>query len=69
MKIGDEVFIHGYVNEIRKDIVIIENKGGYFGTVEEEVIVPKVDDNEYFDGYAHGYSNGYEQGYEEANKM
>ena len=44
MKIGDEVFIHGYVNEIRKDIVIIENKGGYFGTVEEEIIVPKVDD-------------------------
>ena len=38
MKIGDEVYIHGYVNEIRKDLVIIENAGGYFGTVLEEII-------------------------------
>ena len=38
MKIGDEVYVHGYIDEIRKDTVIIQNKGGYFGTVEEEII-------------------------------
>lgn len=37
MKIGDEVYIHGYVDEIRKDTVIIRNDGGYFGTVKEEI--------------------------------
>ena len=37
MKIGDEVYIHGFVDEIRKDTVIIRNDGGYFGTVESEV--------------------------------
>lgn len=39
MKIGDEVHVHGYVDEIRKGVVIIRNDGGYFGTVESEVIV------------------------------
>ncbi len=38
MKIGDEVFVHGYVDEIRNDVVIIKNEGGYFGTVKEEVV-------------------------------
>lgn len=38
VKIGDEVFIHGYVDEIRKDTIIIRNEGGYFGTVESEII-------------------------------
>ena len=37
MKIGDEIYVHGYIDEIRKDIVIIKNDGGYFGTVEEEI--------------------------------
>ena len=37
LKIGQEVLIHGYVDEIRKDTVIIRNDGGYFGTVEYEV--------------------------------
>ena len=37
MKIGDEVYVHGYVDEIRKDVIIIRNTGGYFGTVREEV--------------------------------
>lgn len=41
MKIGDEVFIHGYVDEIRKDVVIIRNEGGYFGTVKEEIVCPQ----------------------------
>ena len=38
MKIGDRVFIHGYIDEIRKDTVIIRNAGGYFGTVKSEII-------------------------------
>ena len=37
MKIGDEVMVHGYVDEIRNDCVIIRNEGGYFGTVASEV--------------------------------
>ena len=37
LKIGQEVLIHVYVDEIRKDTVIIRNEGGYFGTVEYEV--------------------------------
>lgn len=37
MKIGDEVYVHGYVDEIRKDCIIIRNRGGYFGTVDEEI--------------------------------
>lgn len=38
MKIGDRVFVHGYIDEIRKDTVIVRNDGGYFGTVPSEVI-------------------------------
>lgn len=38
MKIGDKVFVHGYVDEIRKDIIIIRNEGGYFGTVPDEIL-------------------------------
>ena len=38
MKIGDRVFVVGYVDEIRKDTVIIRNSGGYFGTAPSEVI-------------------------------
>lgn len=37
MKIGDTVYVRGSIDEIRKDVVIIHNKGGYFGTVEEEI--------------------------------
>ena len=37
MKIGDEVYVHGFVDEIRSDVVIIRNDGGYFGTVPSEV--------------------------------
>ena len=37
MKIGDEVYVHGYVDEIREDTVIIRNEGGYFGTSKNEV--------------------------------
>ena len=37
MKIGDEVFVHGYVAEIRNDTIIIRNVGGYFGTSRDEV--------------------------------
>ena len=38
MKIGDEVYVHGYVDEIRDNTVIIRNDGGYFGTSRSEVI-------------------------------
>ena len=37
MKIGDEIFVHGYVDEIRHDIIIVRNNGGYFGTIESEI--------------------------------
>ena len=37
-KIGDRVFVRGYIDEIRKDTVIIRNTGGYFGTDPGEVI-------------------------------
>ena len=39
MKIGDRVYVHGYVDEIRNDVVVIRNNGGYFGTVKSEIIV------------------------------
>ena len=39
MKIGDEVFVHGYVDEMRKDVIIIRNNGGYFGTIEGEIVI------------------------------
>lgn len=38
MKIGDSVYVHGYVDEIRKDTVIIRNAGGYFGTAPSEIV-------------------------------
>ena len=50
MKIGDEVYVHGYVDEIRKDVIIIRNDGGYFGTIRNEIryiegdeIIPQTD--------------------------
>ena len=47
LKIGQEVLIHGYVDEIRKDTVIIRNEGGYFGTVEYEVTDIEMSDVNY----------------------
>ena len=38
MKIGDRIFVRGYIDEIRKDTVIVRNDGGYFGTVLSEII-------------------------------
>ena len=38
MTIGDRVYVQGYVDEIRKDTVIIRNRGGYFGTIPDEII-------------------------------
>lgn len=38
MKIGDEIMVHGFVDEIRQDTVIIRNSGGYFGTAASEVM-------------------------------
>ena len=39
MKIGDRVYVHGHVDEIRKDTVIVRNEGGYFRTVQSEILV------------------------------
>lgn len=38
MKIGDRIYVHGYVDEIRKNCVIVRNDGGYFGTVKSEIV-------------------------------
>lgn len=38
IRIGDEVYVHGYIDEIRKDTIIIRNDGGYFGTVQGEIV-------------------------------
>ena len=38
MKIGDRIFVRGYIEEIRKDTVIVRYDGGYFGTIPSEVI-------------------------------
>ena len=45
MRIDDEVYVHGYLDEIRQDKVIIRNEGGYFGTVIGELIeaIPKAE--------------------------
>ena len=37
MKIGDRIYVRGYIDEIRKDTVIVRNDGGYFGTIPSEV--------------------------------
>ncbi len=38
MKIGDRCFVHGYVDEIRNDTIIVKNSGGLFGTARGEVV-------------------------------
>lgn len=37
MKIGDEVYFHGYVEEIRPGMVIIRNAGGCYGLIPDVV--------------------------------
>ena len=44
MHIGDEVFVHGYIDEIRNDTIIIRNVGGYFGTSRDEVFYYEEDE-------------------------
>lgn len=46
-RIGDEVYIHGYIDEIRNDVIIIRNEGSYFGTVPSEML--------YYEEDASGY--------------
>lgn len=47
MKIGEEVYVHGYIDEIRQGIVIIRNDGGYFGTIKDEIVpCEKQEENE-----------------------
>lgn len=52
LKIGDEVYIHGFVDEVRRDTVIIKNEGGYFGTVAEE-IMPSAQPEPHYDEWCH----------------
>ena len=47
MHIGDEVFVHGYIDEIRNDTIIIRNVGGYFGTSRDEVFYYEEDERGY----------------------
>lgn len=68
MKINDEVFVHGYIDEIRKDAVIVKNEGGYFGTDPQEIkdvldftpcqVVDARTDKAYQDGYNKGFADG-----------
>lgn len=37
MKIGDEIWVHGFIDEIRLETCVIKNTGGYFGTVMSEI--------------------------------
>ena len=46
-RIGDEVYIHGYIDEIRNDVVIIRNEGGYFGTSDREIFYYEEDERGY----------------------
>lgn len=43
MRIDDEIYVHGYLDEIRQDKVIVRNEGGYFGTIVDELVeaIPK----------------------------
>lgn len=66
MKIGDRVFVHGYIDEIRKDTVIVRNDGGYFGTIPSEVITgelpsaqPELSHTQKSCEYCHEDSDGY----------
>lgn len=47
MRIDDEIYVHGYLDEIRQDKVIIRNDGGYFGTVVGELVEAIPKDNVY----------------------
>lgn len=38
MKIGDEIYVKGIIDEIRQDVVIIRNAGGFFGTAPNEIV-------------------------------
>ena len=68
MKIDDEIYVHGYIDEIRQGKVIIRNGYGYFGTTAEEVryaddfvSCKEVDarcDKAYHKGYNKGISEG-----------
>ena len=49
MKIGDEVYVHGHIEEIRGNTVIVKNKGGSFGTSKNEVTSePGWSDDEFY---------------------
>ena len=64
MRIGDEIYIHGYVDEIRNDVVIVRNGGGYFGTIPTEIITTDADcisRKEAVNACLNGWNKGYEE--------
>ena len=38
IRIGDEVYIHGFVDEVRKDVVIIKNADEIIPSAQPEII-------------------------------
>lgn len=55
MKIGDEVYIHGYVDEFWKDAIIIRNKNGYFVTKKSEIITGELNISEWEKPHENGH--------------
>lgn len=77
MKLGQEVWIHGYIDEMRKDIAIIKNEGGYFGAVYDEIVeaVNKAYENGFKAGQADvgnlpiAYNRGLHDAWETAKRI
>lgn len=73
MKIGDRIFVRGYIDEIRKDTVIVRNDGGYFGTIPSEVITGELPSAQPDNDMIHlqkeqAYLQGWEEGREALRK-
>lgn len=66
MKIGERVYVQGYIDEIRKDVVIIRNDGGYFGTAKSEIVAAQEDDTS---PVKHGFWQGESDGYADGNPV
>lgn len=69
MKIGDRIFVHGVVDEIRGDNIIIHNEGGYFGTIQGEVEEQSKYEEAREKAYEEGYKTGCKDGWGLAAKI
>ena len=63
IKKGDEVYVHGFVDEVREGIVILKNKGGFFRTTADEIMPPaqperKVSARKVVEFHCRAYRNG-----------